>query len=62
MRDMNGIQIELGDTVKDNMGNVGVFTDVNGCESVKFDSKGKTHYVFTHKLVESQIEVVKETV
>ena len=58
MVDKNNIEINVGDTVKDYRGVEGTVVTINDVVAVKFIHEGKVKYIFSHKILESQIEKV----
>ena len=58
MIDKNGIELVVGDKVKDMHGLTGEMVNVSGVEALKFEHKGKILYSFEHKIVPSEIQKV----
>ena len=58
MLDKNGIELVVGDKVRDIQGREGDMVNVSGTTAVRFTYKDEIRYTFLHKLVSSQIEKI----
>ena len=58
MIDKNGIELVLGDKVKDVQGRHGEMVNMSGVNAIKFEHKGQIRYAFPEKIISAQIEKV----
>ena len=56
MLDKNGIELVVGDKVRDIQGREGDMVNVSGITAIKFEHRGEIRYAFPEKLISSQIE------
>ena len=56
MRDKHGVEVVLGDRVRDVQGREGEMVNLSGTIAIKFEHKNEIRYAFLHNIIESQIE------